>query len=117
MFKKVFITGVRGEANFMYDFLLKNQVPAQDIIRDHTGYSTYDSLINLKKYTEKHHLNKILIISQYFHILRINLAFRLVGMEPAYHVHADLFEWNDAYMILREFVASYVYLWKYTYWV
>ena len=112
-FNQVLITGVKSEADFMYNYLIKNQVPASAIRRDYKGYSTYDSVHNLQAYTNKHGINQVLVISQYFHILRIQLTFKLLGMSPAYHAHADLFELHDTYMMLREFVAYYMYLWKY----
>lgn len=112
-FNRILITGVRGEADFMYDYLIKNQVPASAISRDYKGYSTYHSVRNLQAYTSKRKINHLFIISQYFHILRIQRTFRLLGMPPPYHAHADLFELHDAYMMLREFVGYYMYLWKY----
>ena len=75
---RFFLTGVRRENRFMYDFLRKHQVPADKIIFDHAGYNTYASVKNLKKYLQEnqaeHSASTILAVSQYFHILRIQMT-------------------------------------------
>ena len=118
---RILLTGVARENQFMYDFLRQHQVPAENIMRDDTGYTTYDSLVNLKTYLQPGQrptggsgsAQRILVVSQYFHILRIQLAFRLVDLQLDYHAHADLFQWYDLYMLWREFIAYYVYWFRY----
>jgi hypothetical protein len=52
-----------------------------------------------------------MVISQYYHILRIKLSFAKVGITNINHAHGLLFpEMRDFYYIPREIAGFYSYL-------
>ncbi len=53
---------------------------------------------------------EVIIISQYYHITRCKLAMKNVDINNAQGVHANIFELNDFFSIVREFFGYYKYL-------
>jgi len=107
-------TGQEGhdEAQVMADYLSKNGVPAQSIIRDSEGVTTEASAINTAAILKKKTLKSVIVVSQYFHISRSKLALRKAGVEDVYSAHAHIFELRDFYSIPRELAGYVSYWWR-----
>jgi vancomycin permeability regulator SanA len=97
------------EADVMRAYLLARNVPAAAILEDHAGNTTWASAINTAALMRARHLTSVLIVTQYFHVPRCMLAFRLAGigtMRAAYPRYADS---RDPYSVVREMVALPAY--------
>ena len=69
---KIIVSGDHGrknydEVNVMKDYLISKGVPSDNIFMDHAGFSTYDTIYRAK---EIFLCDKVLIITQEFHIFR-----------------------------------------------
>ncbi|HEY8400834.1 MAG TPA: YdcF family protein [Cytophagaceae bacterium] len=95
------------EGTKMMEYLVKNKIPKEKIIVDDLGNTTRATARNVKAMNLQ--LERILVISQYYHITRTKLAFRKEGFQKVYGVHANYFEWRDFYSIFREFFGYYKY--------
>jgi vancomycin permeability regulator SanA len=112
--KKLIVSGGKGqegfdEADVMKEYLISQKIPAEDIITDRQGYTTYESAINCRAIMEANNYKSVLIISQYFHISRMRLALRKAGVEKIYSVHVPYYELRDIFSLLREVFAYYYY--------
>lgn len=107
-------TGQEGhdEARVMADYLIKNGVPTQGIIRDSQGVTTEASAINTAAILKKNDLQSVIVVSQYFHISRSKLALRKAGVADVYSAHAHIFELRDFYSIPRELAGYASYWWR-----
>lgn len=73
------------EVNSIKNYLLKKGVPAEDIILDHSGFDTYDSMFRAKAVFE---IEDAIVITQKFHLPRSlyiakNLDTKYKGFEAA----------------------------------
>ncbi len=62
---------------------------------------------NTARILSEHHLQSVLVVSQYFHMARCRLAFEKFGIAPVYTSHATFWSVRDFYSIPRE-AAGYV---------
>lgn len=85
-----------NEVQVMKDYLVKNGLPSNQIYLDHAGYSTYDSLYRLKHVMGQ---NKVIIVTQGYHLSRALLLAKGLGMD-AVGVAA---EESDQTRLQREF--------------
>jgi len=104
---KLLMSGDHGREGYdevaaMKQFAVGEGIPSQDIFMDHAGFSTYESLYRAKEIFQA---EKILIVTQEYHLYRaIHIANRL-GME-AYGVSADYHTYYGQFMRdLREVLA------------
>lgn len=70
--QKILVSGDHGtdgydEANAMRKYLLKKEIPIEDIFMDHAGFDTYDSVYRAK---EVFQAESLVIVSQAFHVPR-----------------------------------------------
>lgn len=79
---KIIMTGDHGKVHYnevqvMKDYAIKKGVPSEDIFMDHAGFSTYESIVRLKKIfnvtsaiiiTQKYHLPRALYLARAFEI-------------------------------------------------
>lgn len=101
------------EAKVMKDYLVAKGIPAQDIIEDNTGNTTYDTAKNTQKILKEQNKKSVILVSQYYHLARAKLAFRKVGIGPVFTAPAkNGVELRDPYSLLREFVGYYAYLFR-----
>jgi uncharacterized SAM-binding protein YcdF (DUF218 family) len=102
--------GVEGfkEGDVMRDYLVARGVPVNSIITDNRGSDTYMTAQNTKKIFDERGLDSALIVSNYFHISRVRLAFKRVGIDPVYSAHGHYFWIGDLRSVPRE-VLGYVY--------
>ncbi len=101
------------EAAIMAGYLEQHGVPRSAIIEDNTGYTTFATAVNFRAIAHRHGIKNVIVISQYYHIARIRLAFHKAGIASVRHAHAALSpESRDFYYLPREFAGFYVYLFK-----
>lgn len=114
--ESIFVSGAVGkeghdEAVFMENYLKENGVNGGNIIVDSEGFDTYSTAFNVKDYLIENGLTSAILVTNYYHIARTELAFESFGIET-YSAHAEIFEFRDPYSIFREFFAYYSYLIK-----
>ncbi len=114
-FSSIIVSGGTGpngfsEADVMKLYLVSRGLPQKNIISDDAGINTAATAINAKRIMDRNGYKSAMIISQFFHISRIKLAFAKAGIRPVYSAHADYFETRDLYSLIREFFAYYRYL-------
>lgn len=104
-------TGKEGfsEAKKMQEYLIKNGVAKDKIFVDEKGDNTFLTAQNSVILMEKYHLSSVVIVSQFFHLLRTQQAFSQCGWPSTYHAHAQFFALRDIYSLVREFFAFYKY--------
>lgn len=105
--KKIIMSGDHGreeydEVNIMKKFAIEKSVPSEDIFMDHAGFSSYESIYRAK---EIFGANKIVIVTQKYHLYRALYIANQLGIE-AYGVGADPRQYVGAtYRELREILA------------
>jgi len=115
LIKKIIVSGGLGiegfeEAEIMKVYLMKKQIPAENILVDRGGYTTYLTAQNARKLIADAQQN-VIVVSHYYHITRTKLAFKQFGFSNVSGVHANLHvEIKEPYAIFREFIAYYYYL-------
>ena len=87
---KLLMSGDHGqdsydEVNVMKSFAVGSGVPAENVFMDHAGFSTYESMYRAKEIFQA---DKIIIVSQEYHLYRAIYIARQLGIE-AYGVSAD----------------------------
>lgn len=93
------------EAEGMKNYLLKQGVPETAIVADYGGVNTYETARNTESILKERDIQKVLVVSNYYHIVRIQLALARRGVVQVSHAHAYFFEYRDLYALFREFVA------------
>lgn len=105
--KKIIMSGDHGreeydEVNIMKKFAIEKGVPSEDIFMDHAGFSSYESIYRAK---EIFGANKIVIVTQKYHLYRALYIANHLGIE-AYGIGADPRQYVGAtYRELREILA------------
>jgi uncharacterized SAM-binding protein YcdF (DUF218 family) len=89
-FRKIILTGgavtsVRTEADIMKDYLVQNGVAAEKILLDREAADTIENLENCRAIMERYQLKTSLLISNSFHIRRIQAIARAVGFHSSYY--------------------------------
>jgi len=89
----------------MKRYLVNRGVPESAVIADDSGKNTRSTAV------AAHALGfeRVLLVSQYHHLLRADLAFRQAGFSAVSVASADYVEFRDAYSMLREWAAWYWY--------
>lgn len=99
------------EAAVMAAYLIQKGIPPTAIIQDNQGLTTYASAQNCRDIMQAQQAKSIIIVSQYFHLLRSSIAFKRIGIAQVSVESADLFvEWRDVYSVPREILGLYYYL-------
>lgn len=114
-FQKIIVSGGKGKEGFdesqvMKHYLVNHNVPENIIIADPEGNTTWQTVENTKKILEEEASGKIMAISQFYHMSRIELAFSKNGIKNIATAHADFFEIRDFYSLVRECAGYYEYL-------
>ncbi len=111
---KIIVSGGLGKEGFlegdvMQEYLISKKIPEENIIVDNKGNNTYLTARNVKKLRYE----KVLIVTNYYHIIRTEMIFENMGMK-VYSAKADMWpELRDPYSIFREFIGYYYYYFKY----
>lgn len=114
--KHIIVSGGYGaegfeEADVMRDALVEAGVPAGAIIVDRQGYNTFMTARNTRRIMDERGFETVIVVSHYYHIARIRLAFRRFGVRGVYSAHARAApELREPRNLVREFVAYYYYL-------
>jgi vancomycin permeability regulator SanA len=116
-FKMILVSGAQGkegydEAQVMRQYLETNGVPSDAIFEDNKGNTTWNTAQNTAKFMQAHRLTSVLIISQYFHIARCEIAFSKFGINHIYTTHAPYWSLRDFYSVPREIVGCIVYFFR-----
>ncbi|WP_328701137.1 SanA/YdcF family protein [Aquibacillus kalidii] len=117
-FPSIIVSGGVGKEGFdeaivMKEYLVKKEVPEDDIIVDSNGYNTYMTAQNTKEIMDNNNYESVMVITQYFHISRTKLALKSVGINTISSASADIVQFRDLYSIFREFPAYYKYVFYY----
>lgn len=116
--KAIIVSGGLGkegfdEAEVMANYLIERGIPAEAIIRDNQGNTTYASAQNALQLMEVRGDYSLLVVSQYFHLLRAEIACKRMGIPIVHSASSDWFwEWRDVYSIPREIVGLYYYVFR-----
>lgn len=114
--KHIIVSGGFGkegydEAVVMRDYLVGRGVSLKSITKDSHGINTRATARFTAEYLKDLKGKRVIVVSQYYHILRCKLAFRQVGITEVLGAPADIrLERRDPFAVVREFVAYYVYL-------
>lgn len=87
---KLLMSGDHGQVEYnevdaMKQFAVDAGVPAEDVFKDHAGFSTYESIYRAKEIFQA---DKVIIVTQEYHLYRAVYIARQLGVE-AYGVHCD----------------------------
>ncbi|MCM3268845.1 SanA/YdcF family protein [Paenibacillus elgii] len=93
---KVIVSGDHGrqdydEVNTMKQYLLNQNLKNENVFMDHAGFSTYESLYRAKEIFK---VNKLIIVTQDYHLSRAVYIARKMGIE-AYGIAADKMSYGD----------------------
>ena len=110
--KRVLVSGGLGKEGFpegdkMKEFLVRHGVPDSLVIVDNKGDNTLATVRNTLKLEDSLHFESIIVVSQYYHILRTEKLFRKAGFQHVGSASPHYFELRDVYALLREFGAYY----------
>ena len=100
------------EAIVMKNYLINRGISNDVIVTDGGGIDSWNTAKNTKKIMDERKLSTVIVVSNYYHISRIKLAFKKFGIEKVYGSHAKYFEVRDVYSIPREVVAYCYYLFR-----
>lgn len=106
-FPRIIVSGGVGkegydEAIVMRDYLIHHDIPADRIITDSAGATTYASAQNTRQIAQQQHFESVFIVSQYFHVPRSRLALQRFGFSTVHSAHANYVELRDLYSAPRE---------------
>ena len=105
--KKLLMSGDHGrkgydEVNVMKKFAVDRGISSEDVFMDHAGFSTYESMYRAKEIFKA---EKILIVTQDYHLYRAIYAARALGLE-AYGVASNPRSYGgQLYRDIREILA------------
>ena len=109
--KKILISGDNSlldysEPDVMYNYLIKNGIPKEDIFMDYAGFNTYHTCLRAK-YIFK--INKAILISQGFHLPRALYLCQKIDINASGISAENPFSNSptDSYYSIREILAIY----------
>lgn len=100
----------QDEAQVMRAYLVSQGVPPATIWQDHSGNNTYATAKNVSVIMQANQWKSIMVISQFYHVPRVKLAFNKIGFSEVYSAHARWITWQSFFWLLREVAAYPVYL-------
>lgn len=112
--EKILVTGDDGgfrqdEISHMKAFLMERNVPEKNILVDGQGYRTYESCRRAK---QELHLEKLIVVTQRFHMARALYLCNAVGLE-AVGVTSDLQTYQKGtYFWMRDLLSSVKAFWE-----
>ena len=105
--KKIIVSGDHGtiyynEVIVMKNYLLNKGIPEEDIVEDHAGFDTYDSIYRAK---EIFGVDSIIISTQQYHMYRALYVARKLGIEAYGVASPNKAMYNMPYNHMRESLA------------
>ncbi|MDF2649333.1 MAG: hypothetical protein K0Q73_5138 [Paenibacillus sp.] len=79
------VTSLRTEADIMKEYLLRNGVEEERIILDKEAMDTIQNINNCRKIMELHRLSTCTLISNSFHIRRVQYIANAVGFSSSFY--------------------------------
>jgi protein-S-isoprenylcysteine O-methyltransferase Ste14/vancomycin permeability regulator SanA len=98
------------EAQVMQRYLIDRGVPAERVHTDSLGVNTRATARNAAVFMHQRGMKSAMIVSQFYHVPRAQMALRRSGIVTVYGAHARFFEWHDVYAVPRE-VAGMAWYW------
>jgi len=98
------------EGKAMKEYLIRNGVPAEDVIEDNKGVNTYWTAKNYLQYSKINHYKSVIVVTQFYHITRTKYIFRKIGVSNVHDVSSEEYSWRDIVGTLREVPAFYKYI-------
>lgn len=111
--KKILVSGGLGKEGYwegteMKKYLIKNKIPAQNILVDNFGDNTEKTVVNTIKIIDSLKYNRVISVSQFYHQTRIKKLFREHHFKNIESSSPEYFELRDFYSVFREFFAYYL---------
>lgn len=97
------------EGKVMHAALLAHGVPDSAIVTDSQGRDTWESARFTRRWLDAHHGRSVIAVSQYFHLVRCQLALRRFGVATVYRAGPRFFEWRDLYSAPRDVIGLIEY--------
>ncbi|MDX9972709.1 MAG: ElyC/SanA/YdcF family protein [FCB group bacterium] len=109
-FPEIVVSGGMGrnnqdEATIMRRYLVAHGVPAERIHTDSEGVNTRATALHAAEFLRRRGLKSAMVITQFYHVPRAQMALREAGVKTVYGAHARYFSWHDAYAVPRELAA------------
>lgn len=79
------VTSIRTEADIMKEYLLRNGVEEERIILDKEAMDTIQNINNCRKIMELHRLSTCTLISNSFHIRRVQYIANALGFSSSFY--------------------------------
>lgn len=99
------------EAVVMRDYLMRWGVPESVLLVDSDGYDSYRTARNTAEILKQRGWTSMIVVTQYYHVIRAEMAFRRFGVTRLYHAAARMGpEPREPLALAREFLAFYYYL-------
>jgi uncharacterized SAM-binding protein YcdF (DUF218 family) len=89
--------------------LLAHGVPDSVIVADSQGRDTWETARFTSRWLAAHHARSVIAVSQYFHLVRCQIALRRFGVPIVYRSGPRYFEWRDLYSAPREVIGLLQY--------
>ncbi len=108
-------TGKEGfpEGTAMANYLKQKGVPETSITIDNEGINSYATALNTKTLLTQNNWQSVTVVTSYYHVLRSELAMRLVGIEKVEGTGSRYVTYKDLWKIPRDLAGIYVYAIKY----
>jgi len=119
--KKIFLSGDDGayrsdEIDAMKQFVLKQNVPPEDVLFDGKGYRTYESCKHFAHAAQQEHASSLIVVTQRFHIARAIYLCDNLGAWT-FGVASDLESYKSInYFWARDLLASAKAWWDINIW-
>lgn len=112
---KILVSGGTGKEGYdeslaMANYLIKRGIPSKSIIRDAEGNNTRATANHTYQYMQQNQLSSVIIVSQYYHIARIKLAFKKLGIKKIGYGSPLYSSIRDLYAVPREIIAYPIYV-------
>lgn len=111
--EKILISGDHGRSDYneidvVKEYLLSNNVPAEDIFTDYAGFDTYDTIYRAKEIFK---VDSAILVTQRFHLYRAiyiaqNLGMEVSGYEADLHLYkgSEIFETREIFARVKAYV-------------
>ncbi|SHH00009.1 protein SanA, affects membrane permeability for vancomycin [Massilia sp. CF038] len=115
--KAVLVSGGIGaegfdEADVMKRYLVAQGIPGAAIVTDNKGINTFETARYTAALVREKGYRPPIVVTQFFHIARMELALQKFGVATGGHVHARHFEARDVYSLAREVFGYAGYAFK-----
>ncbi len=97
------------ESAAMKSYAMQRGVPEERILQDAQGVDTEATAKNTSLLLESTQASSVILVSQFFHLLRADRTFAAAGIQQRGHSFARYVEPRDVYSLGRELVALPVY--------